>query len=149
MVDSISPQSGSRPPTTESVADHETIGSNIIVDPESTSKRKREEWIQIDEHRRAPVWLHYEFWLLKGEDGKPDTKYAFCKYCREHKYKASSGYGTSNASIHLKSCQAYLKFVAENPHSGAVFDQKLNMRNLGLCFLICNLRCNMFLGTLF
>ncbi|KAL2895082.1 putative AC transposase [Bienertia sinuspersici] len=68
MVDSISPQSGSRPPTTESVADHETIGSNIIVDPESTSKRKREEWIQIDEHRRAPVWLHYEFWLLKGED---------------------------------------------------------------------------------
>ncbi|KAL2924479.1 Zinc finger BED domain-containing protein RICESLEEPER 4, partial [Bienertia sinuspersici] len=113
-------QSGSRPPTTESVADHETIGSNIIVDPESTSKRKREEWIQIDEHRRAPVWLHYEFWLLKGEDGKPDTKYAFCKYCREHKYKASSGYGTSNASIHLKSCQAYLKFVAENPHSGAV-----------------------------
>ncbi|KAL2896161.1 putative AC9 transposase [Bienertia sinuspersici] len=84
--------------------------------------------IQIDEHRRAPVWLHYEFWLLKGEDGKPDTKYAFCKYCREHKYKASSGYGTSNASIHLKSCQAYLKFVAENPHSGAVFDQKVFIR---------------------
>ncbi|KAL2895914.1 putative AC transposase, partial [Bienertia sinuspersici] len=128
MVDSISPQSGSRPPTIESVADHETIGSNIIIDPESTSKRKREEWIQIDEHRRAPVWLHYEFWLLKGEDGKPDTKYAFCKYCREHKYKASSGYGTSNASIHLKSCQAYLKFVAENPHSGAVFDQKVFIR---------------------
>ncbi|KAL2929200.1 putative AC transposase [Bienertia sinuspersici] len=128
MVDSISPQSGSRTPTTESVADHETIGSNIIVDPESTSKRKREEWIQIDEHRRAPVRLHYEFWLLKGEDGKPDTKYAFCKYCREHMYKASSCYGTSNASIHLKSCQAYLKFVAENPHSGAVFDQKVFIR---------------------
>ncbi|KAL2921092.1 Zinc finger BED domain-containing protein RICESLEEPER 2, partial [Bienertia sinuspersici] len=109
-------------------ADHETIGSNIIADFESTSKRKREEWIQIDEHRRAPVWLHYEFWLLKGEDGKPDTKYAFCKYCREHKYKASSGYDTSNASIHLKSCQAYLKFVAENPHSGAVFDQKVFIR---------------------
>ncbi|KAL2923710.1 Zinc finger BED domain-containing protein RICESLEEPER 2 [Bienertia sinuspersici] len=74
------------------VADHETIRSNIIVDPELTSKRKRDELIQIDEHKRAPVWLYYEFWLLKGEDGKPDTKYAFCKYYREHKYKASSGY---------------------------------------------------------
>ncbi|KAL2897664.1 Zinc finger BED domain-containing protein RICESLEEPER 2 [Bienertia sinuspersici] len=108
MVVSISPQSGSRP---------------LLL-----NQRKREEWIQIDEHRRAPVWLHYEFWLLKGEDGKPNTKYAFCKYCREHKYKASSGYGTSNASIHLKSCQAYLKFIAENPHSGAVFYQKVFIR---------------------
>ncbi|KAL2900506.1 putative AC transposase, partial [Bienertia sinuspersici] len=89
-------------PTTESVADHEIIGSNIIADPESTSKRKKEEWIQIDEHRRALVWLHYEFWLLKGEDGKPDTKNAFYKYCREHKYKASSENEILKATLRFK-----------------------------------------------
>lgn len=63
---------------------------------------------------------------MSTEDhGNGKVEYATCKYCEKVKYKAISGYGTSNARKHIEVCSAYKAFLVDNPEFGNPYDHKV------------------------